>query len=415
MAAVHTFERIVKRNGLLDLEQPYRLRARQATDTSTGGFFPAPTSTTTEADPSTTTQATSSSDSPSPTTTTEPTPTTTSRDTSTTTSAPDSTTTTSSSETTTTRDRSTTTTDADTTVVSVITPTTVIVVGTSTLTSALDPITSSETRSLAPSSGANSGSGGLSSGAKIGIGVGAGVGGAIVLAILAFACLGLGRKRKNKDDAIVWPAIADSSALYPEPVHNTGRAGFGVGDDGDELEPMPSGEHGHGMAEVGAGAAGVGAAGMLGRYGSMSSHGQSTQPTLPQFPPSVYADQQAYGGYYGSDGPEGASNYTGYSTTTPSQHSHAPLAPGPASIGYGRSQERHSPSPPRTTAGSASNDGHGYEGGGAHMPFPGEPEEELPGRPVSPTPMQVGDTFGSGYDESDGGRRWRLSVVNNNE
>lgn len=304
----------------------------------------------------------------------------------------------------------------------------VIVVGTSTITSSLSPITSASTRSLAPSSAAASSGSGLSTGAKVGIGVGAAAGGLALLAVLAFLCLGVGRRRKEKRDAadnILWPATGDSAALYPEPVHNTGRAGFGVGDDGDEVEDVAAGagagRGGPGMAEVGAGAAGLGAAGMLGRYGSTSSR----QPTLPTIPPSVYTSDYSaspynyYGGAAGGNGadrssPEGASAYTGYSTQTPSQHSHAPLAPGPASIGYVASQDRHTPSPPRT--GSASQDGHAYEGAGSqseHLPFPGEPEMEAPDRALSPRPMQVGDSaFGPGYDETDGGRRWRLSVVN---
>ncbi|GAA5901439.1 hypothetical protein JCM6882_006278 [Rhodosporidiobolus microsporus] len=420
MAAVPTFERVVRRNNLLQLEHPARLRERQL-DSLVSSFFEAPTTTTTPAnEPSTTPEpTTTSSQAPSPTTTPpSSTTTTTTSERTTTTSEPESTTTSAPESTTSTRSRSSSSSeDADTTVTNVITPTTVIVVGTSTITSALDPVTSASTRSLAPSSGASSSSsGGLSTGAKIGIGVGAGVGGALVLAVLAFACLGLGRRKKNKDEAIVWPAIADSAALYPEPVHNT-RAGFGVGDDEDEGD-QHSGGTGPSMAEAGAGAAGVGAAGMLGRgYGSQSNHGHHNQPTLPQFPASVYAADQPYNGYYGAGGDnlaqEGSSAYTGYSTATPSQQSHAPLAPGPASVGYGRSQDRHSPSPPRTTAGSGSADGHTQEGGN-HLPFPGEPDEELAdaGRPISPTPMQVGDTFGSGYDESEGGRRWRLSVVN---
>ncbi|KAJ8295056.1 Autophagy-related protein 11 [Rhodotorula toruloides] len=293
-----------------------------------------------------------------------------------------------------------------TTITSVITPTTVIVVGTSTITSSLPPITSASTRSLAPTSSAAASSGGLSTGAKVGIGVGAAAGGLALLALLAFLCLGVGRRRKEKRDAadnILWPATGDSAALYPEPVHNTGRAGFGVGDDGDEVEDVAGagarGSGGPGMAEVGAGAAGLGAAGMLGRYGSTSSR----QPTLPTIPPSVYTSDYSASPYnhYGGDGssPEGASAYTGYSTQTPSQHSHAPLAPGPASIGYVASHERHTPSPPRT--GSASADGHAYDAAGSqsgHLPFPGEPEMEAPDRALSPRPMQVGDSaFGPGH------------------
>lgn len=303
-------------------------------------------------------------------------------------------------------------------------PPAVIVVGTSTITSALAPVTSTGTRSLSPSeaaSAASSGSG-LSTGAKIGIGVGAGVGGLIALGLLAFFCLGIGRKRREKRDAadnILWPATGDSAALYPEPVHNTGRAGFGVGDDGDEPYEHLDGGNGAGMAEVaGAGAAGLGAAGVLGRYGSQST--QSHQPTLPAVPPSVYTSDHStqYGtnNYYDASSPEGASAYTNYSQT-PSQHSHAPLTLGPAAVGYVASENRHSPSPPRT--GSASYDGHAsYEGGGGgsasgHLPFPGEAAApDVPDRMMSPRPMQVGDTFGQGYDETEQGRRWRLSVVN---
>lgn len=246
--------------------------------------------------------------------------------------------------------------------------------------------------------------------------MGAGVGGLIALALLAFFCLGIGRKRREKRDAadnILWPATGDSAALYPEPVHNTGRAGFGVGDDGDE--PYEGLDDGNGMAEVaGAGAAGLGAAGVLGRYGSQSTGGH--QPSLPAVPPSVYTTDHStqYGNYYDGSSPEGASAYTGYSQT-PSQHSHAPLTLGPAAVGYA-SQDRHSPSPPRT--GSASYDGHAasYEGAGGsqsgHLPFPGEAVPDVPERMLSPRPMQVGDTFGQGYDETDQGKRWRLSVVN---
>ncbi|GAA6027322.1 hypothetical protein JCM8097_002592 [Rhodosporidiobolus ruineniae] len=419
MDPVPTFQRLVRREGRLDLAQPARLRQRQLPGLSDfSSFVLAPTTTADETSTTTTTtEAPSSTATQPPDTTT----TTSEASSSTTTSAETTTTTSSESSTTrTTRDRSSssTTPPADTTVTNVVTPSTVIVVSSSTITSALDPITSASTRSLSPSeAAAHSGSSsGLSTGAKIGIGVGAGVGGAIALALLVFLCLGPIRRKRNKDDAIVWPAIADSAALYPEPVHNT-RAGFGVGDD-DELEGHSGGSHGPSMSEVGAGAAGVGAAAGLARYGSTNGGGHSMAPTLPQFPPSVYANEQAYpGGYYGgandSLAPEGASAYTGYSTQTGSQHSHTPLAPGPASVGYTRSQERHTPSPPRTTAGSASADGHTQEG---HLPFPGEPEEELaPGRPLSPTPMQVGDTFGGGYDETEGGRRWRLSVVNNDD
>lgn len=204
-------------------------------------------------------------------------------------------------------------------------------------------------------------------------------------------------------------------------------------------------ETGHGSSMLGAGAAGVGAAGLAGagaaRYGR--------QPTLPQVPPSVYSSEQtgpSYMPYSSSDGgnhlapsipessPYSSGTGTGYSAPG-SQHSHAPLMAGAAGAGalaggagglaYNNSQSRHTPSPPRdySTAGHSSEEGGPVGGGGgnasgqSHLPFPGEPEQEFVGgfggaRPVSPTPMQVGDTFGQGYDESDNGKRWRLSVVN---
>lgn len=174
------------------------------------------------------------------------------------------------------------------------------------------------------------------------------------------------------------------------------------------------------MSEVGAGAAGVGAAalgaGALGRYGSQREQQQSNMP------PAVYTSDYGHTDYnadpyYGGDAspPEAASAYTGYSNQTPSQHSHSALAPGMAGAGFGgaaAAYEHRSPSPPRF--GSA--DGHmtAYDGEsqGGHMPFPGEADFESPERSFSPRPMQVGDTFGQGYDETEGGKRWRLSVVN---
>lgn len=321
-----------------------------------------------------------------------------------------------------------------------------IVVGTSTITSSLSPITSAQTISSSsgkalPASNGNS----LSTGAIAGIAVGASVGGILALALLAWFCLGAARRRRDKRDAdnILWPATGDSSALYPEPVHNTGRAGFGIGDDGDELDDAP-GSYGGGklpMSEAGAGAAGVGAAtlgaGALGRYGSQR------EPQLPNLPPAVYASDYGhdyngndyngheYAGdaynseaYYGGGGgdaspPEGASAYT---NQTPSQNSHSALAPGMAGLGYGGGavagaggyEPHRSPSPPQF-GGATSADGHGQydaESQGGHMPFPGEPDHEGMGRSLSPRPMQVGDTFGEGYDETEGGKRWRLSVVN---
>ncbi|GAA5997950.1 uncharacterized protein JCM10292_006928 [Rhodotorula paludigena] len=412
-----SFQRIVRREGVLDLAFPARIERRQAVPSATGDAPGGGDDTTTAAEPTTTTTTTTISEELTSTTTT-------------TTSSPDPTTTTTSDETTTTTtsrtttSRETTTTEppsssapADTTVTNVITPTTVVVVAGTTSTITLEPTTSTGTRSLSPSEAAQNsgGSGGLSTGAKVGIGVGAGVGGVALLAVLLFLCFGFARRRREKRDAsdnILWPATGDSTALYPEPVHNTGRAGFGVGDDGDDLDEMP-GRGGPSMAEVGAGAAGVGAAaGALGRYGSQSTGGH--QPSLPAIPPSVYTSDHS-GGYGSPYGGETSENNSAYATTTPSQHSHAPLALGPASVGYVASHERTSPSPPRT--GSASNDGHvSYEGAhgsqSGHLPYPGDPDFEAPDRMTSPRPMQVGDTFGAGYDETDGGRRWRLSVVN---
>ncbi|GAA5982077.1 hypothetical protein JCM10908_004728 [Rhodotorula pacifica] len=396
--------------------------------------------TTTTTRPATTTQATTTA---APTTTQATTTqntttdeTTSSAAATTTTSAPAQTTSTSSAaeSSTTTTTRSTPSSAADTTVTRVITPTTVVVIGTSTFTSSLSPITSAETLSSSQTALPASSGSGLSTGAIAGIAVGSAVGGIIALSLLGWLCLGAARRRRDKRDAdnILWPATGDSSALYPEPVHNTGRAGFGVGDDGDEMDEGAAAAYGKpSMSEVGAGAAGVGAAavgaGALGRYGSQR------EPQLPNVPPAVYASDyghDSYGAdaYYGGDAspPEGASAYTGYSNQTPSQHSHSALAPGMAGVAYGGAAgaaaggyERQTPSPPRFgTAGGASADGHmsAYDGEsqGGHLPFPGEAggEFESPERSLSPRPMQVGDTFGQGYDETEGGKRWRLSVVN---
>ena len=247
----------------------------------------------------------------------------------------------------------------------------------------------------------------------------------------------------------MWPAVGDSSTLYPEQVHNTGGAGFGVGDDDDLDGPGGGGaqmsETGHGGSMLGAGAAGVGAAGLAGA--GAARYGRQQQPTLPQVPPSVYSSERtgpSYMPYSSSDGgnhlapsipstlDSSPSPYSGNGYSAPgSQHSHAPLMAGAAGAGalagagglaYNNSQSRHTPSPPRdySTAGHSSEEGGGGTGtasGQGHLPFPGEPEQEFVGgfggaRPVSPTPMQVGDTFGQGYDESDNGKRWRLSVVN---
>jgi hypothetical protein len=256
--------------------------------------------------------------------------------------------------------------------------------------------------------------------------------------LLAFVCLGVRRRKRDKQNAadnILWPAVGDSSTLYPEQVHNTGGAGFGVGDDDDLDGPGGVGGHHGEMSEaamMGAGAAGVGAAAGS-RYG-----GGRQQPTLPQVPPSIYSSEQTGGYPYSSEGggnnylapsvPDtngggyapSSNGYNGYSAPG-SQHSHAPLMAGAAGAGalagagglaYNHSQSRHTPSPPQDYSVA----GHSTEESG-QLPFPGEPEPDFSAlgagaRPVSPTPMQVGDTFGQGYDETDNGKRWRLSVVN---
>lgn len=231
------------------------------------------------------------------------------------------------------------------------------------------------------------------------------------------------RKRRAEDDAIRWPEIAssaeDRAALYPEQVHQTGRKGIG----GDEMEEVGPGAGGAGM--LGAGAAGLGAGAAAGYAGAGRWASQSSQsherdgrhPTLPNIPPSIYSSEEGHGynGYAGSQSAFTApSAYGGYSNA-PSTQSHLPpgaggLAPGPASIEYQRqaAYDRQTPSPPR----GPSSSGHEPVGSGA-LPLPGtEMGNEEIERPRSPTEMQVGGAFGHGYDETEGGRRWRLSVVN---
>lgn len=276
----------------------------------------------------------------------------------------------------------------------------VITIGTSTYTSTYAPTTVTSGGAVSN----NSTSSGLSPGARTGIIVGCVVGGLALIAVALFGCCAMRRKRRHDQEAkdnIIWPAIAqnpdDRAALYPEVVHPTGRSGIG----GDEMEE----------AGLGGGMAGAG------RWNSQSSGGH--EPTLPSFPPSIYSDQGAYGGQQPNSGySSSASPYSppssgyGYSA---SNQSHAPLAPGPASIDYHRS----TPSPPRSYppgAGPTSSNGHsdlGSSGGAGALPLPGsEVGHEEIGRPLSPTPMQVGGAFGHGYDESNGGKGWRLSVVN---
>lgn len=294
---------------------------------------------------------------------------------------------------------------------------TVITIGTSTITSALDPTTLTSASSLASSSSDSSSSGtSLSSGARAGIIAGSTIGGVLAIAAVVMLCLvAKRRKRRAEDDAIRWPEIAssaeDRAALYPEQVHQTGRAGIG----GDEMEEVNGGGHG-GAGMLGAGAAGLGAAayGGNGRWASQSSGGR--QPTLPAVPPSIYSSEGDHSYPYGTGSASTpytqSSAYTGYSNQGSTQ-SHAPLAPGPASIEYQRAAaaERNTPSPPRMGGGSSN--GHEAPAGSGALPLPGTGagHDEIQ-RPASPTDMQVGGAFGHGYDEADGGKRWRLSVVN---
>lgn len=236
---------------------------------------------------------------------------------------------------------------------------------------------------------------------------GATLGGVLALLALISLCLVAKRRRQRKeDDAIRWPEIADQAALYPEQTHATGRAGIG----GDEMEETGHGGGGMMAAGWGAGAAGVGA----GRYNSTSSAGR--QPMLPAVPPSIYSSEESpYSGYSSTPYAPPQSSYAGngYSQQG-STHSHAALAPGPASIEYNRAAiERTTPSPPRPYTGGGSSNGHADPVGSGVLPFPGTDlgQEEIE-RPSSPTPMQVGGAFGGGYDESEGGKRWRLSIVN---
>ncbi|SGZ31092.1 BQ5605_C047g12302 [Microbotryum silenes-dioicae] len=299
----------------------------------------------------------------------------------------------------------------------VITPTTVIVVGSSTITSTLSPITSTAVQT--GTSSGDSSSSGLSSGARIGIIVGSVVGGLAALAALVILCLvAKRRKQRKEDDAIRWPEIQDQANLYPQPVHSTGGAGVG----GDEMEEVHS-DFGRGAAGVGAGAAGVGAGAYAAhRYNSMSSHGgHSQQPTLPQVPPSIYSSEESPYSSYGATTPY-SPHKNMFGSSGPSSNSGTPLAPGPASIEYQRamaanntapgSEMRHgTPSPP--VAASSNDLGEAHPVGSGVLPLPGSEmgHDEIE-RPSSPTDMQVGGPFGTGYDEGEGGRRWQLSVVN---
>lgn len=244
----------------------------------------------------------------------------------------------------------------------------------------------------------NRASTGLSTGAMAGIIAGSVVGGLAILVLLIVLCLASRRSRRRKAEAqddIRWPEIVasadDRAALYPEQTHATGRAGIG----GEEMEEVGEGSpHSSG----GPGAAGIGAGGLGRRFNSQTSRdGDSRQPTLPSLPASVYSDMMNPTSLQYSNS---TSSPYGYSS---SQQSHMPLAPGPASSDY----QRNSPSPP-SAANTGSSQGH------ESAPIPAVEELSHPStihRPSSPTDMQVGATYGGGYDESAPGK-WRLSVVN---
>lgn len=271
----------------------------------------------------------------------------------------------------------------------------VIVVGTSTITTT-GPVQTSVSVGSGSSSNASNGGSNLSSGARSGIIAGSVVGGVAVIALILVGCLAMRRRRRNRLDAqnnILWPEIAanpeDRAALYPEQTHATGRAGIG----GDDMEEV---------AALGAGNAGVGAA----RWNSQSTGGR--EPTLPTIPPSIYSEENS-NGHYSSPSPYSGNSYQNYSGAGSSNQSHQPLAPGPASIDY----HRQTPSPPRQNYPTTATSSNGHTDVGGALPLPGsEMDHEEIARPLSPTPMQVGGAFGPGYDETDGGRGWRLSVVN---
>jgi len=262
-------------------------------------------------------------------------------------------------------------------------------------------------QSSASASPASHSSSGLSSGARAGVIAGSVVGGVAILALILAACLLVRRKRKNDlndKDQIRWPELAataeDRAALYPETTHRTGRAG--VGEDGD-MEQI-DGASAYSSA-AGAGVAGVGAGALAGRYPSQSSN--SRQPTLPQIAPSIYDSENGYG--QGAVYPPSQSHYA--STQGHAQGNY--LGAGPASIDY-YARQNQTPSPPRNFGDESSTGHDGPVSTGHHQAAepqyaPDEPQAD--GR-SSPQPMQVGGAFGSGYDESDGGKRWRLSVVN---
>lgn len=302
-------------------------------------------------------------------------------------------------------------------------------IGTSTITSSLAPTTLISSGLPADAANDSANSSGLSSGARTGIIVGSVVGGVLLLAALLLCCFCMRRRKKQKqrdDDAIRWPEIANQADLYPQQVHQTGRAGVG-GE--DEMEEYENG----GLYAAGAGAA-AGAA-----------YAGSRHPTLPQVENSSYSHEMdtPYSGYgtaaaAAAAGPRGYSppdsnygNNTGYSTAGPnSVNSHAPLAPGPASIEYNRAAgynpnnnlngfERNSPSPNEFAAGGGSSGGDHSDlpPNSGNLPLPGSDlghqynEDGYAGydRPISPVPMQ---DYSNGYDNGEPQGRMRLSVVN---
>lgn len=285
---------------------------------------------------------------------------------------------------------------AATTITTIITPSTVIVQSSTTITSALQPLTvTSAFSSATPAASAvNNTSSGLSSGARTGIIVGSVLGALAVLALTVVLCMACRRKRRNdldRADNIRWPEVAasaeDRAALYPESTRPTGRSGLG-----SEMEEAETG------AVLGAGAAGLGA------YAARNYSQSSRQPTLPQIAPSVYQDD------YTSQ----ASHYNDSASYGPSSNnSHVPLAPGPASIEY---HNRNSPSPPRAFNRSASSNGQLLpDASQGNLPTPGESSEEghsseeiAPAADIvrsgSPTDLHA---FGQGYND-----QTRLSIVN---
>lgn len=269
--------------------------------------------------------------------------------------------------------------------------------GTSTITSTLAPSTISTPTLVAATQASRNSSSGLSSGAKAGIIAGSVVGGLALLGLLLGLCFFCRRRRstrKAEDEAIRWPEIAssaeDRAALYPEPIHHTGRAGVGA----DEMEEV-------------AGAGALGAAGgayAASRYPSTVSR---PEPTLPRVPDSVYDSE-----YPSSPSNYGHANRAYSPPPTNANYMNGPIAPGPAAIDY----QRTTPSPPRTYINGGDSSDGGHHGA---LPLPGSSAEDggsgnsgdpMIERPLSPREIPYA---GGGYDqEAANGGGWRLSVVN---